>query len=83
MVAKLVAARQANAGIDNRRQIMLATLDQVGRIILLFADYTKELHTQAKADTETIFRRLQKDICDLEMSPGAACASWLVLTPGC
>lgn len=57
MLEKLIASRNANTGVFNLRQILLATFDQT-------------IHTQAKANTAEIFSKLSSEILRIPSTPG-------------
>ncbi|WP_348241909.1 M3 family metallopeptidase, partial [Salmonella enterica] len=57
MLEKLIASRNANTGVFNLRQILLATFDQT-------------IHTQAKANTAEIFSKLSSEILRISSTPG-------------
>lgn len=57
MLNKLIAARNANTGVFNLRQILLATFDQT-------------IHTMAKANTAEIYARLASEILRIPSTPG-------------
>ncbi|CAG0897655.1 unnamed protein product [Cyprideis torosa] len=64
MIEKLVAAKNANAGHFNLRQIVLGTFDQ-------------RIHTRPSADTATLFAETYKEIMGLETIPDTnRTASW-------
>ncbi|XP_072173264.1 thimet oligopeptidase-like [Diadema setosum] len=70
MVEKLVKARNANAGVFNLRQILLGSFDQT-------------IHTQDKADTQTIYSKLSNSILGIPASPGTnMCAAFAHLADG-
>ncbi|XP_071496842.1 thimet oligopeptidase-like [Diadema antillarum] len=70
MVEKLVQARNANAGVFNLRQILLGTFDQT-------------IHTQDKADTQTVYSKLSNSILGIPASPGTnMCAAFAHLADG-
>lgn len=56
MLDKLIASRNANTGVFNLRQVLLATFDQT-------------IHTQAKANTAEIFSKLSSEILRIPSSP--------------
>ncbi|XP_078354234.1 thimet oligopeptidase-like isoform X2 [Oculina patagonica] len=56
MLAKLIASRNANTGVFNLRQILLATFDQT-------------IHTQPKANTAEIFAKLSSEILRIASTP--------------
>lgn len=56
MLDKLIASRNANTGVFNLRQILLATFDQT-------------IHTQPKANTAEIFSKLSSEILRIPSSP--------------
>ncbi|KAJ7372971.1 Thimet oligopeptidase [Desmophyllum pertusum] len=56
MLQKLIASRNANTGVFNLRQILLATFDQT-------------IHTQAKANTAEIFAKLSSEILRIASTP--------------
>lgn len=62
VVQKLVASRNANCAIFNKRQLLLATFDQT-------------IHTSAKADTAATLATLTRNICNFEMTPGTNMAA--------
>ena len=57
LVQKLLAARNANAGLRVKRQIMLAMFDQA-------------IHSVEKADTAAVFAKLAKEVLGVEATPG-------------
>lgn len=62
LVKKLVASRNANSGILNKRQILLGTFDQ-------------SIHTVDKADTAATLGALTQSICGFSMTPGTNMAA--------
>jgi len=62
MLEKLVASKNANAGVFNLRQILLATFDQ-------------RLHQGEKVDTADLMAKLSMEIIGVETIPGTNFAS--------
>eukprot|EP00697_Spironema_sp_BW2_P011434 gnl/Spiro4/27117_TR13490_c0_g1_i1.p1 gnl/Spiro4/27117_TR13490_c0_g1~~gnl/Spiro4/27117_TR13490_c0_g1_i1.p1 ORF type:complete len:748 (+),score=216.92 gnl/Spiro4/27117_TR13490_c0_g1_i1:171-2246(+) len=62
LLNKLIAARNANAGLLNKRQILLATFDQ-------------QIHSTAAADSAAELARLTRLICHYEPTPGTNMAA--------
>ncbi|XP_019393844.1 PREDICTED: thimet oligopeptidase [Crocodylus porosus] len=57
LLEKLIQSRQANTGLFNLRQIVLAKVDQV-------------LHTQTQVDPAEVFSRLCKEVLGIPATPG-------------
>jgi len=62
LLAALLAAKKANAGVVNMRQIALASFDQA-------------IHTAPEADTAQVFARLSQELLQVPASPGTNMAA--------
>ncbi|XP_071952161.1 thimet oligopeptidase-like isoform X2 [Antedon mediterranea] len=70
LMDKLVKARNANAGVFNQRQILLGTFDQT-------------IHTKDKADTQSIYAEISKDVLQIPATPNTnMCAAFGHLADG-
>ena len=62
LVKTLVAAKNANAGMLNKRQLLLGSFDQA-------------IHTSGEVDTAAVLGKLTKEITGLDITPGTNMAA--------